>query len=128
MEYHVSTPLTVAMPDTQGRGLWQLFGQLKHQEYRNFINGKIIVTLYKDNALIKTVSTMFKIGNVESQMTTPFEALQTNVQPRIGRVLDVLLENSKKSILVDLAVVNLDGNEKLILSLDIFPKLGFEII
>ena len=48
-------------------------------------------------------------------------------QPRIGRVLDVLLENGKKSILVDLEVANLDGNEKLILGLDIFPKLGFKI-
>jgi hypothetical protein len=90
VEYHVSTPLTVAMSDTQGGGLWQLFGhQLKHQEYRNFTNGKIIVTLYQDNALIKTASTMFKTGKVDSQMTTPFEALQTNVQPPAMQLTEV---------------------------------------
>ena len=48
-------------------------------------------------------------------------------QPRIGRVLNVLLENGKRSILVDLEVANLDSNEKLILGLDVFSKLGFEI-
>ena len=90
VEYHVSKPLIVAMPDTQGGGLWQLFGhQIKHQEYQNLTNEKITVTLYQDNALIKTASVMFKTEKMDSQMTTPFEALQTNVQPLAMQLTEV---------------------------------------
>ena len=82
LEYHVSLSITTAMSDNQGGGLWQLFGhQLKLNEYCSFTNGKIIITLFQDKTLVKTASTMFKIDKINAQLMTPFEALETNIQP-----------------------------------------------
>ena len=78
------------MPDTQGHGLWQLFAhQLKQYQYRTFTNNKIIITIYKDNELMKTASTLFKIDKPNPHVITPNEALQTNVQPSTMQLSDV---------------------------------------
>jgi len=48
-------------------------------------------------------------------------------KPRLGRLEGVLLENDTKSIMVDLEVASLEGGEELIIGMDLFPVLGFEI-
>ncbi len=80
LKYHKSISATLAMPDTQGGGLWQLFSHnLKLHQYCSFTNNKFIITVFKDKKLLKTASTVFKLGNLDPSFKTQFEALETNV-------------------------------------------------
>jgi hypothetical protein len=93
LEHHKSTPITLAMADTQGSGLWQLFSHnLKKYEYRTFTNNKFIITFFQDNNLMRTASTVFKIGDLNPSFKTPFEALETNVQPPSMQLSDSALK------------------------------------
>ncbi|MGH2612279.1 MAG: hypothetical protein ACRDFB_04440 [Rhabdochlamydiaceae bacterium] len=81
MEFNKSIPLTFSMPDTQGSGMWKLFGHsLKFKEYRTFTNGKIMITVFHDDGIVKTASTCFSIVNASAHITTSKQALQTNIQ------------------------------------------------
>ena len=76
----ISTALT--MHGTQVGGLWQLFNHnLKQHEYRTFTNNKLIINVFQDKKLLKTISTVFKIDDLYTIFKTSFEALETNIHP-----------------------------------------------
>jgi len=56
------------------------------------------------------------------------QAFDKSSQPRIGRVEGLLLENGTRSIKVDLEVAELHGEEDLIIGMDLFQPLGFELV
>ena len=49
-------------------------------------------------------------------------------KPRIGVVEGLVLENGWHRIQVDFEVANLEGGEEMIIEMDLFKPLGFEII
>jgi hypothetical protein len=106
MECHKSLSLTFALSPAQADGLWQLFGHgLEFKQYRTFSNGKIIVTLFKDAALVVTASTAFKFTNENPTVLTPFQALETNTS-------DPTIQLSESDIKL-LLNVSLDGLKKI---------------
>ena len=49
-------------------------------------------------------------------------------KPRIGVVEGLVLENGQHRIQVDFEVANLEGGEEMVIRMDLFKPLGFEII
>ena len=49
-------------------------------------------------------------------------------KPRIGVVEGLVLENGQHRIQVDFEVANLEGGEEIVIRMDLFKPLGFEII
>ena len=49
-------------------------------------------------------------------------------KPRIGVVEGLVLENGQHRIQVDFEVANLEGGEEMVIGMDLFKPLGFEII
>ena len=49
-------------------------------------------------------------------------------KPRIGVVEGLVLENGQHRIQVDFEVANLEGGEEMVIRMDLFKLLGFEII
>ena len=97
MEFNKHLPLTFAMNDNQGGGLWQLFSRdLKDNQYRTFSNGIILFTVYKGEGLMKTAFTSFTIGEVNTAMKTPFQARETNLQPPVMQLSDEAIEFLKE--------------------------------
>jgi len=108
MERHYKLLVTSAMSDVQGGGLWQLFSHnLKYKEYRTFWNGKIAITFFQDETLMKTASTCFKIAELDSSIVTPIQALETNIEPpsmQLSKDAVMKLTKFSKEDLVKLAV------------------------
>ena len=48
--------------------------------------------------------------------------------PRIGAVIGLTLENGSKVLQVDLEVADLSGEEELIIGIDLFGPLGFQVL
>ena len=107
MECHGSLSLTFALSGGQSGGLWKLFGHgLEFKQYHCFTNGKIIVTLFMDAALVVTTTTAFKLTSEDPTMLTPFQALEINVSPPT-----VQLDESDIKLLTNLS---LDGLKKFV--------------
>ena len=49
-------------------------------------------------------------------------------KPRIGVVEGIVLENEQHRIQVDFEVANLEGGKEMVIRIDLFKLLGFEII
>ena len=106
MECHKSLSLTFTLSTSQADGLWQLFGHgLGFKQYQTFSNGKIIVTLFNNAALVITASTAFKFTNEDPTVLTPFQALETNMSDPT-----IQLSESDIKLLLNLS---LDGLKKL---------------
>jgi hypothetical protein len=80
MEFNNHLPVTMSMSSNQGDGLWQLFSHnLQRNQFRTFSNNKILVTVFLDEGLLVTASTMFKILDERASVNTPLQARKTNV-------------------------------------------------
>ena len=64
---------------------------------------------------------------IEPQSGSVKQAFANTQVPRIGIIRKKLLENGQKRVLVDLEVANLEDQETLIIGLDLFKLLGYEI-
>ena len=82
MEFNKHMPLTFALPDTQGNGLWKLFAHdLQKNQFRTFFNGKLMVTVFMGEGLMVTGSTMYQLDKKDPSFLTPNQARTTNVLP-----------------------------------------------
>jgi hypothetical protein len=82
MEFNFKQPTTFGMSDDSLGGLWELFSHdLQLNQYRTFFNGKLVVSVFQDKALMKTASTAFQFTKSNPNIITPIQALETNVEP-----------------------------------------------
>lgn len=80
MEANKTIKATFSLPENQVDGLWQLFEHnLGFHQYRSFTNDKMVITVFKDNGIVRTGSTCFKIAGLDTSITTPNLATRTNL-------------------------------------------------
>jgi hypothetical protein len=65
---------------------------------------------------------------IEPRTGTLTQFVDGSTLPRIGVVSGLCLENGKKSLRVDLEVANLSGEEEVVLGIDLFESLGFQVL
>jgi len=94
------------------------------------LNGKRLMGLVDAGATISFVDRKFaeesgwKIIPKKGKLRQAFDGSDRD---RIGIIENLQLENGLRSIEATFEVADLSGNEKLILGMDLFPKLGFEL-
>ena len=66
-----------------------------------------------------------EISPVEGKIV---QCMQGSEIPRVGLARNLHLENGNKNIVVNLEVAKLSGGEKLILGLDLFKSLNFQLL
>lgn len=89
MEANKTVKATFGLPETQGGGLWKLFEHdLGFHQYRSFTNGKMVITVFKDNGIVRTGSTCFKVAAMDPSITTLNLAATTNL-PEVAPLLSL---------------------------------------
>ena len=95
-----------------------------------FLEGEKVIAFVDGGASNSFVSKNFvekKKWVIEPQSGSVKQAFANTQVPRIGIIRKKLLENAQKRVLIDLEVVNLEDQETLIIGLDLFKLLGYEI-
>ena len=89
MEAHTNVKTTFTLSGTQAGGLWHLFEHdLGSHQYRSFTNGKMVITVFNDNGLVRTGSTCFRIAEPDTSMVPPNLATTTNL-PEVELLLSL---------------------------------------
>ena len=65
---------------------------------------------------------------VEPRKGTLTQLVDGSTLPRVGVVCGLCLENGKKVLRVDLEVADLSGEEEVIIGIDLFEPLGFQVL
>jgi hypothetical protein len=82
LQFHANLDWTLAVKETQQEQLWKIFGHDLHfGEYRSFFNGKMVLTVFADNSIVKTASTHFNVENVDPSVQHSNQLLSTNIVP-----------------------------------------------
>ena len=80
MEAHKTLKIITGLPETQNDGLWKLFEhKLGFHQFWSFTNDKMVVTVFKDNEVVRTGSTAFKLVGMDSSIIVPDLATTINL-------------------------------------------------
>ncbi len=96
-----------------------------------YLEGQKVIAYVDGGANTSFVDRRWAVTNglkIEPRSGTLTQFVDGATMPRIGVVPGVCLENGKKVLRVDLEVADLSGEEEVVIGIDLFEPLGFQVL